>query len=195
MFRMYVVTSSCLGKALMLSIYSSAFLPYCGIVQGVFRQQAGGAWFPCRGLKLAITVLMPQSSEPHHWFGRSMQRRFLANGVSKPLSMSYHQWGTLNPDWRSGHWWLRASGLSVLRGRFPPVVVGVAHGLTLLASSLAPCWGNRESWDEWLLMELRHRYLALCGLLSYFLAQLQTQPRAGAVHRDGNGTPFHSDRN
>ena len=29
-----------------------------GIVQGVFRQQAG-AWFPCRGLKLAITVLMP----------------------------------------------------------------------------------------------------------------------------------------
>ena len=40
-----------------------------GIVQGVFRQQAGGAWFPCRDLKLAITVLMPQSSEPHHWFG------------------------------------------------------------------------------------------------------------------------------
>ena len=36
--------------------------------------------------------------------------------------------------------------------------------LTLLASSLAPCWGDRESWDEWLLMELRHRYLALCGL-------------------------------
>ena len=43
-------------------------------------------------------------------------------------------------------------------------LVGVAHGLTLLASSLAPCWGDRESWDEWLLMELRHRYLALCGL-------------------------------
>ena len=40
-----------------------------GIVQGVFRQQAGGAWFSCRDLKLAITVLMPQSSEPHHWFG------------------------------------------------------------------------------------------------------------------------------
>ena len=40
-----------------------------GIIQGVFRQQAGGAWFPCRDLKLAITVLMPQSSEPHHWFG------------------------------------------------------------------------------------------------------------------------------
>ena len=43
-------------------------------------------------------------------------------------------------------------------------LVGIAHGLTLLASSLAPCWGDRESWDEWLLMELRHRYLALCGL-------------------------------
>ena len=41
---------------------------------------------------------------------------------------------------------------------------GVAHGPTLLASSLAPCLGDRESWDEWLLMELRHRYLALCGL-------------------------------
>ena len=40
-----------------------------GIVQGVFRQQAGGTWFPCKDLKLAITVLMPQSSEPHHWFG------------------------------------------------------------------------------------------------------------------------------
>ena len=43
-------------------------------------------------------------------------------------------------------------------------IVGVAHGLTLLASCLAPCWGDRESWEEWLLMELRHRYLALCGL-------------------------------
>ena len=42
--------------------------------------------------------------------------------------------------------------------------MGVAHGVTLLASSLAPCWGDRESWEEWLLMELRHRYLALCGL-------------------------------
>ena len=40
-----------------------------GIVQGVFRQQAGGAWFPCKDLKLSITVLMPQSSEPHHWLG------------------------------------------------------------------------------------------------------------------------------
>ena len=43
-------------------------------------------------------------------------------------------------------------------------LVGIAHGLSLLANSLAPCWADRESWDEWLLMELRHRYLALCGL-------------------------------
>ena len=51
-----------------------------GIVQGVFRQQAGGVWFPCRDLKLAITVLMPQSSELV--WSRGMQRRFLANGAS-----------------------------------------------------------------------------------------------------------------
>ena len=49
-------------------------------------------------------------------------------------------------------------------------LVGVAHGVTLLASSLAPCWGDRESWDEWLLMELRHRYLALCGLAVHLYA-------------------------
>ena len=42
-------------------------------------------------------------------------------------------------------------------------LVGVAHGLTLLASSTAPCWSDRD-WEEWLLLELRHRYLALCGL-------------------------------
>ena len=46
---------------------------------------------------------------------------------------------------------------------FHQFLVGVAHGLTLLASSLAPCWSDRESWEEWLL-ELRHRYLAPCGL-------------------------------
>ena len=40
-----------------------------GIVQGVLRQQAGGSWFPCKDLKLSITVLMPHSSEPHHRFG------------------------------------------------------------------------------------------------------------------------------
>ena len=44
-------------------------------------------------------------------------------------------------------------------------LVGIAHGLTLLASSLAPCWGDRESWDEWLLMQLRHRYLLYVALL------------------------------
>ena len=70
-----------------------------GIVQGVFRQQAGRAWFPCRDLKLAITVLMPQSSEPHHWFGAVACRE-------GSLSMSPHLWGTLNPDWRSGYRWL-----------------------------------------------------------------------------------------
>ena len=57
-----------------------------GIVQGVFRQQAGGAWFPCRDLKLAITVLMPQSSEPHHWFARSCARsRFKAAAMLKSI--------------------------------------------------------------------------------------------------------------
>ena len=35
------------------------------------------------------------------------------------------------------------------------------HGLTLFASSMAPCWSDRDLWEEWLLMELRHRYLAL----------------------------------
>ena len=34
----------------------------------VFCQQAGGAWLPCKDLKLSITVLMSQSSKPHHWF-------------------------------------------------------------------------------------------------------------------------------
>ena len=95
-----------------------------GIVQGVFRQQAGGAWFPCRDLKLAITVLMPQSSEPHHWFGAVACRegswpmelpnpRPLLRPVTlrtfarlRHLSMSPHLWGTLNPDWRSGYRWL-----------------------------------------------------------------------------------------
>ena len=95
-----------------------------GIVQGVFRQQAGGAWFPCRDLKLAITVLMPQSSEPHHWFGavacregswpmelpnpRPLLRPVTLRTFSRlrHLSMSPHLWGTLNPDWRSGLWWL-----------------------------------------------------------------------------------------
>ena len=85
-----------------------------GIVQGVFRQQAGGAWFPSRDLKLAITVLMPQSSEPHHWFGAVACRggswpmelpnpRPLLSRL-RHLSMSPHLWGTLDPDWTSGLW-------------------------------------------------------------------------------------------
>ena len=91
-----------------------------GIVQGVFRQQAGGAWFPCRDLKLAIVVLVPQSCEPHHWFGAVACRegswpmelpnpRLLLRPVTlrtfvglRHLLMSPHLWGTLNPDWRSG---------------------------------------------------------------------------------------------
>ena len=80
--------------------------------------------FPCRDLKLAITVLMPQSSEPHHWFGAVACRegswpmelpnpRPLLRPVTlrtfarlRHLSMSPHLWGTLNPDWRSGYRWL-----------------------------------------------------------------------------------------
>ena len=53
-------------EGLPLNIAQNTLRPMFGIVQGVFRQQAGGAWFPCRDLKLAITVLMPQSSEPHN---------------------------------------------------------------------------------------------------------------------------------
>ena len=55
-------------------------------------------------------------------------------------------------------------GLSVLCWRFTAVLSGSCLRATLLASSLTPCWSDRESWEEWLLMELRHRYLALCGL-------------------------------
>ena len=39
-----------------------------GIVREVFRQQAGGAWFHRKIMKIHITILMPQFSEPHHWF-------------------------------------------------------------------------------------------------------------------------------
>ena len=49
-------------------------------------------------------------------------------------------------------------------GDFHQFLVSVAHGLTLLASSMAPCWADRDSWEEWLFVELRHRYFALCGL-------------------------------
>ena len=85
-----------------------------GIVQGVFRQQAGGAWFPCKDLKVAIVVLMPQSCEPHHWFGAVACRegswpmelpnpRPLLRLVTlrtfarlRHMSMSPHLWGTLS---------------------------------------------------------------------------------------------------
>ena len=36
--------------------------------------------------------------------------------------------------------------------------VGVAHGLTLLASSVAQCWGDQISWQDWLLGEMRTLY-------------------------------------
>ena len=39
--------------------------------------------------------------------------------------------------------------------------VGVAHGLTLLASSLAQCWGDLETWHDWLLIEMRTLPLTL----------------------------------
>ena len=47
---------------------------YRGILRGVFRQQAGGAWFLCKTVKIHITVIMPQSSEPHHWFAAVARR-------------------------------------------------------------------------------------------------------------------------
>ena len=56
---------------------SSHFIVLVHLVSCVcwgFRQQAGGAWFPCKDLKLSITVLMPQSSEPHHWFAAVASR-------------------------------------------------------------------------------------------------------------------------
>ena len=65
---------------------------------------------------------MPQSSEPHHWFGAVAGRegswpmelpnpRPLLRPVTlrsiRHQSMSSHLWGTRNPDWQSGLWWLR----------------------------------------------------------------------------------------
>ncbi len=41
--------------------------------------------------------------------------------------------------------------------------VGVAHGLTLLASSVAQCWGDMDAWADWLPPEMRIRYLSLRG--------------------------------
>ena len=49
-------------------------------------------------------------------------------------------------------------------GDFHLFEVGVAHGLTLLASSAAQCWSDQISWQDWLLGEMRTRYLSLCGM-------------------------------
>ena len=40
----------------------------------------------------------------------------------------------------------------------------MAHGLTILASSIAQCWGDLGTWNDWLLTEMRTRYLSLCGV-------------------------------
>ena len=86
---------------------------YRGIMRGVFRQQAGGAWFPCKTLKIHITVIMPQSSEPHHWFAAVACREGswpmeLPNPhpLLRPLSLSPHLWCRLEPNWRAGKKWL-----------------------------------------------------------------------------------------
>ena len=49
-------------------------------------------------------------------------------------------------------------------GDFHLFEVDVAHGLTLLASSIAQCWSDLSTWNNWLLIEMRTRYLSLCGL-------------------------------
>ena len=95
-----------------------------GIVRGVFRQQAGGAWFPSKTVKISLTVIMPQSSEPHHWFTAVAGREGswpmeLPNPrpLLRPLSLrtfsrmrrralSPHLWGCLEPDWTAGGNWL-----------------------------------------------------------------------------------------
>ena len=96
------------------------------VLRGIV-QQAGGAWFPCEDLKLSITVLIPQSSEPHLWFSAIAGRegswpmelpnpRPLLRPVTlrtfsrmRDQALSPHLWGTLNPDWQSGLRWLRLS--------------------------------------------------------------------------------------
>ena len=40
----------------------------------------------------------------------------------------------------------------------------MTHGLTLLASQVEQCWGDLETWQDWLLIEMRTRYLSLCGM-------------------------------
>ena len=97
---------------------------YQGIVRGVFRQQAGGAWFPCKTLKIFITVIMPQSSDPHHWFAavgsregswpmelpnpRPLLRRVSLRTFSRmrKRTLTPHLWYKLVPNWSAGHTWL-----------------------------------------------------------------------------------------
>ena len=97
---------------------------YQGIVRGAFRQQAGGAWFPCKTLKIFITVIMPQSSDPHHWFAavgsregswpmelpnpRPLLRRVSLRTFSRmrKRSQTPHLWYKLVPNWSAGHTWL-----------------------------------------------------------------------------------------
>ena len=52
-------------------------------------------------------------------------------------------------------------GFQAYTGDFHLFEVGVAHGLTLLASSVAQCWGDQATWHDWLLIEMRTRYLSL----------------------------------
>ena len=96
---------------------------YQGIVRGVFRQQAGGAWFPCKTLKIFITVIMPQSSDPHHWFAavgsregswpmelpnpRPLLRRVSLRTFSRmrKRTLTPHLWYKLVPNWSAGHTW------------------------------------------------------------------------------------------
>ena len=55
-------------------------------------------------------------------------------------------------------------GFQSYTGDFHLFEVGVANGLTLLASSVAQCWGDLGTWHDWLLPEMRTRYLSQCGM-------------------------------
>ena len=72
-------------------------------------------------------------------------------------------------------------------------LVGVAHGLTLLASSTAPCWGDCDSWEEWLLLELDTLPYAAsqctsmkCTLPSMIRMRVMTRAH---LHGGGTGGP------
>ena len=108
---------------------------YQGIVRGVFRQQAGGAWFPCKTLKIFVTVIMPQSSDPHHWFAavgsregswpmelpnpRPLLRRVSLRTFSRmrKRTLTPHLWYKLVPNWSAGHTWLHLETPTVVSGR------------------------------------------------------------------------------